>query len=138
MTGILGLHCNSPGSQASSRVEAKNSALLSNRDGYLLELTEYLKGSQAFCGVWREDSGLLCMPCRKRRPSSRNDGGVSWFFSSCGASVGFLIRYDGELRESLLRHQLIQVSMGVVRGNESLLSSQGRGIGPQDALKKDS
>ena len=78
------------------------------------------------------------MPCRKRRPSSRNDGGVSWFFSSCGASVGFLIRYDGELRESLLRHQLIQVSMGVVRGNESLLSSHGRGIGPQDALKKDS
>ena len=27
--------------------------------------------------------------------------------------------------------------MGVVRGNESLLSSHGRGIGPQDALKKD-
>ena len=52
--------------------------------------------------------------------------------------MGFLIRYDGELRESLLRHQLIQVSMGVVRGNESLLSSHGRGIGPQDALKKDS
>ena len=28
------------GSKASSRVEAKNSALLSSRDGYLLEATE--------------------------------------------------------------------------------------------------
>ena len=31
----------------SSRVEAKNPALLSNRDGYLLELTGWTKGSQA-------------------------------------------------------------------------------------------
>ena len=34
-----------PGTQASSRVEAKNSALLSSRDGYLLEPTEWPKGS---------------------------------------------------------------------------------------------
>ena len=39
------------GSQASSRVEAKNSALLSSCDGYLLETTEWPKGSQASCGV---------------------------------------------------------------------------------------
>ena len=39
------------------------------------------------CGVWREDSGLLSRPCRKRRPSSRNDRGVFLDFSSCGASV---------------------------------------------------
>ena len=31
----------------SSRVEAKNPALLSNRDGYLLELTGWTQGSQA-------------------------------------------------------------------------------------------
>ena len=30
-----------------SRVEAKNPALLSNRDGYLLELTGWTQGSQA-------------------------------------------------------------------------------------------
>ena len=30
-----------------SRVEAKNSALLSSHDGYLLELTGWTKGSQA-------------------------------------------------------------------------------------------
>ena len=43
--------------------------------------------------------------CRKRRPSAREDGGVSGVSSSCGASVGFHTRYDGELREPLVWHQ---------------------------------
>ena len=77
-----------PGSQSLSRGEAKDSTLLSSCDGYLLEPTEWPKGSQASCGVWREDSGLLSRRCRKRRPSSRDEGGVSWVFSSCSASVG--------------------------------------------------
>ena len=47
-------------------------------------------------------AGLLSRPCRKRRSSSRDVGGVSWFFWSCGASVGFLTRYDRELREPLV------------------------------------
>ena len=127
-----------PGSQASSRVEAKNSALLSSRDRYLLEPTERPKGSQASCGVLREDSGLLSRPCRKRRASSREDGGVSWFFSSCGASVGFLTRYDKELREPLVWCQGSQISIRVARGSVALLLSHGRGIGPQEASKKDS
>ena len=87
-----------PGSQSLSRGEAKDSALLSSCDVYLLEPTEWSKGSQASSSVWREDSVLLSRPCRKRRPTSRDDGGVSWVFSSCGASVGFLTRYDGEFR----------------------------------------
>ena len=38
--------------------------------------------------VWKKanlklDAGLLSRPCRKRRPSSRDVGGVSWFFWSC-------------------------------------------------------
>ena len=69
-----------PGSQASFRVETKNSALLSSCDGYLVEPTEWPKGSQASCGVLREDLGLLSRPCRKRRASSRDDGQISWFF----------------------------------------------------------
>ena len=126
-----------PGSQSLSRGEAKDSALLSSCEGYLLEPTEWPKGSQASCGVWREDSGLLSRPCRKRRPSSRDEGGVSWVFSSCSASVGFLLRYYGELREPLVWLQGSQVSMRVARGNASLLLSHGRGIGIQDALKED-
>ena len=49
-----------------------------------------------------------------------------------------LTRYNGELREPLLWRQGSQVSMRVARGSASLLSSHGRGIAPQDALKKDS
>ena len=127
-----------PGSQSLSRGEAKDSTLLSSCDGYLLEPTEWPKGSQAPCGVWREDSGLLSRPCRKRRPSSRDDRGVLLVFSSCGASVRFLTRCDGKLREPFVWHQGIQVSMRMARGSASLLSRYDTGIGPQDTLKQDS
>ena len=48
-----------PRSQASPCGEGKDSTLLSTRDGYVLESTEWPKGSQAYCGVWREDSGYI-------------------------------------------------------------------------------
>ena len=80
------------GSQASSRVEAKHSALLSSCNGYLLEPFERPKGSQASCGVLRGNLGLLSRPCRKRRASSRDDGGISWFFSSCGRKFGVSLK----------------------------------------------
>ena len=78
-----------PRSQASSRGEAKDSALLSSRDAGLLEPPERPQG-QASSGVWREDSGLHSRTCRKRRPSSHDDGGgVSVVLPSCSACVGF-------------------------------------------------
>ena len=120
--------------QTLPRVEAKESALPSSRDLYLLESTEWPQGSQASSSVWRGDSGLLSRPCRKRRPSSRDDGGVLWVFSSCVASLGFLTRYDGELREPLVWCQGSQASMRMARGSASLLLRHGRGLGPQDAL----
>ena len=127
-----------PGNQASSRGEAKDPALLLSHHKCLLEPTEWPKGSQASSGVWRADSGLLSRPCRKRRPSSHDDRGVLLVFSSCGASVRFLTRCDGKLREPFVWHQGSQVSMRVARGSASWLSSHGRGLGPRDALKKDS
>ena len=121
----------------SSRVEAKNPALLSSRDGYLLELTGWTKGSQASSGVWREVARLASRPCRRRRPSSRDDGGVSGWFSSGGHRVRFLTRYDGEVSEPLVGRQgSRQVSMRGARGSVSFLSSHGRGIWPRDVLKK--
>ena len=69
-----------PGSQASSRVEEKKSALLSSCDGYLLEHIDWHKGSQASCGVLREDSGLFSRPCWNRRASSHDEGGILFFF----------------------------------------------------------
>ena len=52
--------------------------------------------------------------------------------------MGFHTRYVRELREPLMWRQGSQVSMCVARGSALLLSSHGRGICPQDALKKDS
>ena len=91
-----------PGSQSLSRGQAKDSALLSSCNGYLLEPTEWPKGSQASCGVWREDSRLLSRPCGKRRALSHNDGGISWFFSICHAtcvvSLELGLQYQGASR----------------------------------------
>ena len=126
-----------PGSQASPRGQAKYAALLSSRDADLLEPNEWPQGSQAFSSVWREDSGLCSGSGRKRRPSPREDGGFSGVSSSCGARGGFLTRQDEDLREPLVRCQGSQVSVHVARGSASWLSSHGRGLGPPDALKKD-
>ena len=81
---------------------------------------------------------MLSRPCRKRRPSAREYGAVSGVSSSCGAPGGFLPRHDENLREPLVRRQGSQVSMRVARASASWLSSRGRGLGPRDALKKDS
>ena len=45
------------------------------------------------------------------------------------------MRYDGDLREPLVRCQGSQVSVHVGIGSASLLLRHGRGIGPQDASK---
>ena len=71
------------------------------------------QGSPASSSVWREDPGLLSRPCRKRRPSAREDGGFSGVSSSCGARGGFLPRNDEDLREPLVWRQGSQVSMRV-------------------------
>src|SRR5574339_720453 len=76
------------------------------------------------------------MPCRRRRPSSIDDGGISGLFSSGGPRVRFLTRYDGEVSEPLVVRQGSRVSMLVARGSASLLSRHGRGIWPRDVLKK--
>ena len=79
-----------PGSQASPRGEAEDSTFLSSRDTDLLEPNEWTQGCRASSSVWREDSGLLSRPGRKRRPSARDDGGVSWVssLSKCHQFLG--------------------------------------------------
>ena len=72
----------------------------------------------------------------RRRPSSRDDGGVSGWFPCGGPRVQFLTRCDGEVSEPLVGRQGSRVSMRVARGSASLLSSHVRGIWPRDVLKK--
>ena len=136
-TGISRLHSRrTRGDRHSSRVEAKNLALPSSRDAYLLKLTGWTKVSQASCCVWREVARLASRPCRRRRPSSRDSGRVSGLFSSGGPRVLFLTRYDLEVSQPLVGRQGRRVSMRVARGSTSLLSSDSRGIWPRDVLKK--
>ena len=82
--------------------------------------------------------GIALQARQERRPSSRDDGGVSWVSSGCCAHGGFLTRHDEDLREPLVQRQGSQVSMRMARGSASWLLSHGRGLGPRDALKKDS
>ena len=88
--GSRGCIPDSPGESGlvSKRMNGLRSPLESRRVS--LGAQDWPKWSQASCGFWREDSGLLSRPCRKRRPSSRDDGGISWVFSRCSAWLGFL------------------------------------------------
>ena len=77
--------------------------LLSSGQGWLLKPIVLNKGNQAFCGVLRENLGLLSRPCRKRRASYVDVGGNLMVFSRAATRpVAFLSSYDGELREPLL------------------------------------
>ena len=51
--------------------------------------------------------------------------------------MGFLSSIDGELREPLVWPQGGSVSFCIARGSTAVLSSGGRGIGPQDAMKRE-
>ena len=90
----------------------------------------------SLCYDEKSEARMLRIFCKVM--SSRDDRGVLLVFSSCGASVRFLTRCDGKLREPFVWHQGIQVSMRMARGSASLLSRYDMGIGPQDTLKQDS
>ena len=88
-----------PGSQASSRVEAKNSALLSSCDGYLLERIEWHKGSQASCGVLGGTQDCSLGPAGKEGLHLAMKGESRGFSRAVAQHVGYPLSYDGELRE---------------------------------------
>ena len=100
--GSRGCIPGSPGESGLVSRGSKDSALLSSRDAGVLEPPERPQVSPAFSSVWREDPGLLSRPCRKRRLSAREDGGVSGVSSSCGAHGGFLPRHEEDVREPLV------------------------------------
>ena len=76
----LGTHASltPPGSQASSRGEAKDSALLSSRDAGLLEPPERPQGSPASSSVWREDTGSI--PGLGRSPGGGNGNPLKYSY----------------------------------------------------------
>ena len=127
-----------PGSQASPRGEAKDSDLLPSRDADILEPPSGVSGVKP--PLHFGERARDCSPghAGKEVPSHREDGGVSGVSSSCGARGSFLARHGEDLREPLVRRHGSQVSLRVARRSGLWLSSNGRGLGPQDALKRDS
>ena len=125
-------------SQASSRGEAKDSALLPSHDTDLLQPPSGLNVVKP--PLHFGESSRDCSPghAGKESPSPREDRGFSGVSSSCGVRGAFLTRHDEVLREPLVLRQGSQVSVPVARGSASWLSSHGRGLGPREALKRDS
>jgi len=82
-----------PGCQASSRGEAKDSAVLPSRDADLLEPPSGVNGVKP--PLHFGERARDCSPghAGKEGPSPREDGGVSGVSSSCGACGGFLLRH---------------------------------------------
>ena len=83
---------------------------------------------EGYCGVGGAPLGTPLGLAQRKRASPRGEAGTS----------GFLSVSDSDLRVPAELGQESQASMPVARGSASLLSSHGRGLGLQDALKKDS
>ena len=127
-----------PGSQASSLVEAKNSALLSSRDRYLLKPPEWPKGSQASFGVGQRTRDCSLGHAGNEGPHLAMTG-VPRAFPRAVASVwGFPRGTMGSSRSLSCGSREVRSPMRVARGSASLLSNHGRGIGARDASNKDS
>ena len=126
-----------PGCQASSRAEAKDSAVLLSRDADLLEPpVASVESSLLFILERGLGIGLQAMQEKKALHLARM--GASQGFPRAAAPVGVSREAREDLREPLVRRQGSQVSLCVARRSALWLSSNGRGLGPQDALKRDS
>ena len=89
-----------PGSQASSRGQAKDAALLSSCNADLLEPTEWPQGSQASSSVWREDSICALGKAGKEGPHLARTG-ASQGFPRAAAPVGVFSRGKTRISGSL-------------------------------------
>ena len=116
-------------------MEATNPALLSSRDGYLFELTGWIKGVKPPEAFGERSRGWPLGHAGDEGPHLRDDGGGSGWLSSGGPWVRFLTRYDGEVSEPLVGRQGSPVSMRVARWSASLLPSHAGVIWPREVLK---
>ena len=92
---------------------------------YLLEATEWPKGSQASSGVWRVDSGLLSRSCRKEGPHLTMTGASREFSREAVPVWGFHEVGRGAQGAS----RVVPGKLGFHghgEGNASLFSSHGR------------
>ena len=96
-----------PGCQASSRGEAKDSAVLLSRDTDLLEPPSGVNGVKPPLLFGERARDYSPGYAGKEGPSLREDGGVSGVSTSCGARGGFLARHGEDLSRAYVKACLL-------------------------------
>ena len=117
---------------------AKNSALLSSRNGYLLELTYWPKGAKPRVEFGERTRDCSLGHAGNEGPHLAMIGAPPAFYRAVASVWGFPRGTTGSSGSLSCGAREVRSPMRVARGSGSLLSSHGRGIGPQDALKKES
>ena len=83
----------------------------------------------------KREGGISLQTLQPKRASSRVEGKIAWFLSSCGRKLRVLLNYDGDFRDPLVLLQESPVSMRVARGFSGFLSSWCRVLGPHLELR---
>ena len=78
-------------------------------------MSNTLSSSKKECGICFETLQL-------KRASSRVEGRISWFLSSCGGKIRVPLELRGDLGDPLVFPQGSHISFGVVRGTWGFLS----------------
>ena len=111
------------------------SVFLSSGDGHIGELLELHQGCQGPFRGSRGKVGFLSRGHSRKDPHLALRGESSDFSRVAAANLGFLLNYDGDLRDSLVLPQESPVSMLVVRGFSGFLSSRCWLLGPHLELR---
>ena len=127
-----------PGSHASSRVHAKNSALLSSRVGYFFEPLTGLKRVKPPVEFSEKTRDGSSGHAGKESPHLAITGSSRGFSRAAAPVWGFSRGTTASSGSLSCGAREVMFPMRGARRSGSLLSSHGRGIGPQDVLKKDS
>ena len=87
----------------------------------------FSRGATRISAVWREDPGLLSRPCRKRRPSAREDGPGRSLCLTKSSACGRLWQFTQPRPLSLLQRGLAPRSKGKARAE--LRPARREGVG---------
>ena len=107
-------------------------------DGYIRELLELPQGCQEPFRGSRGKVGFFLRLLSGKGPHLTLRGESPGFSRVAVANLGFLLSYDGELRDPLVCPQESPVSMQVARGLSGFLSSQCQVLSPHLQLRKQS
>ena len=111
------------------------SVFLSSGDGYVGELLELHPGCQGPFRDSRGRVGFLSRRHSRKGPHLALRGESPSFSRVAAGKLGFLLSYDGDLRDLLVLPQVSQVSMRVTRGLLGFISSRCWVLGPNLDLR---